>query len=109
MSGGINIQILELDSDHIKFAVYNIDVSIANALRRIIMCEVPCFAVELVSIINNSSVLSDEYISHRLGLVPLISSDVDNYKYTKDCDCKPSDHCELCRVFFKLKVYFFSR
>ena len=71
MSSGINIQILESAPERLRFVVENIDVTIANTLRRIMISEVPCMAIELVKIINNTSCLNDEYIAHRLGLIPL--------------------------------------
>lgn len=71
MNSGINIQILESNGDRLRFRVENIDVAIANTLRRIMISEVPSMAIELVKIINNTSCLNDEYIAHRLGLIPL--------------------------------------
>ena len=43
----------------------------ANALRRICLNGVPVYAVESVDILENSSVLADEGIAHRIGLIPL--------------------------------------
>ena len=61
-------------------------------------------AIDLVNIIENSSALHDEFLSHRLGLIPLISSAVDTYIYSKDCECLPNNPCERCKVFFELNV-----
>ena len=71
MSSGINIEILESSADLLRFNVDNIDLATANSLRRIMISEVPCMAIELVKIVNNTSCLNDEYIAHRLGLIPL--------------------------------------
>ena len=103
MNTGINIEILEQTSDSLKFNVENIDVSLANSLRRIMISEVPCMAIELVKIINNTSCLNDEYIAHRLGLIPLLSARVDEFQFTQDCPCKPGDPCNQCKVEFTLK------
>ena len=43
----------------------------ANALRRICLNGIPIFAIDTVDMIENSSVLADEGISHTLGMVPL--------------------------------------
>ena len=48
-----------------------VDASIANAFRRILLAEVPTLAIERVYVQNNTSVIADEVLAHRLGLIPL--------------------------------------
>ncbi len=43
----------------------------ANAIRRIIMTSIPILAIDTVSFYENSSVIFDEFIAHRIGLVPI--------------------------------------
>jgi len=50
-----------------------------NALRRTIMSNVPVLAIENVSIYDNSSVMFDEMLCHRIGLLP-IKTDLKDYK-----------------------------
>lgn len=47
-----------------------IDASLANAFRRILIAEIPTLAIENVYIENNTSVIHDEVLAHRLGLIP---------------------------------------
>ncbi len=61
-------------NDTIQFLVTGITVSLANALRRIMIADVETWAIELVQFEVNTSVLHDEMIAHRLGLIPLTSS-----------------------------------
>eukprot|EP00889_Picochlorum_renovo_P004046 jgi/Picre1/31076/NNA_006431.t1 len=77
---GPKIEIRKLDEATCEFYLTGTDVSIANALRRVILAEVPTIAIELVEIETNTTVLNDEFLSHRLGLIPLVSVDVHNMK-----------------------------
>ncbi|EPZ35785.1 insert subdomain of RNA polymerase alpha subunit [Rozella allomycis CSF55] len=99
------ITVQEVKSDSIKFTLSDCDLSLANGLRRILLAEVPTIgnliifkskAIDLVEIELNSSVICDEMLSQRLGLIPLTSSTVNNFKYTRDCNCL--EHCNLCSV-----------
>ncbi|KAF7510897.1 hypothetical protein GJ744_005727 [Endocarpon pusillum] len=57
-----------------SFSIIGIDASLANAIRRILIAEVPTLAIEQVFVTNNTSVLADEVLAHRLGLIPLRGS-----------------------------------
>ncbi|TGZ84492.1 RBP11-like subunits of RNA polymerase [Ascodesmis nigricans] len=73
---------------HAEFDVVHIDASVANAFRRIMMAEVPTFAIEKVYMLENTSVIQDEVLSHRLGLVP-IKANQDTLKRMKWYSKKP--------------------
>lgn len=45
--------------------------AIANAFRRLMLSEVPSMAIEKVYIYNNTSIIQDEVLAHRMGLLPL--------------------------------------
>ena len=72
----------------------------ANALRRIMISEVPIMAIEMVQVAENTSPLNDEFIAHRLGLIPLRSNNVDSFSSHGECNC--TDFCEKCSVTYKL-------
>ena len=65
------IEILQIAPHYIQFILSETDTSMANTLRRIMIAEVPTLAIDLVEYTENSSVLNDEYIAHRLGLIPI--------------------------------------
>lgn len=59
-------------------------------------------AIDLVEVNANTSVLPDEFIAHRLGLVPLNSKQIEDVLFTRDCDC--DQYCEHCSVTLSLKA-----
>ena len=71
------LRITELSYDLCEFELTDTDPDIANALRRVMIAEVPTVAIDLVEIEMNTTVLNDEFIAHRLGLIPLVSHAVE--------------------------------
>ena len=65
------IQVLKSDEKKISIKLKGVTLQYANALRRICLNGVPIYAIDTVDMIENSSVLADEGITHRLGLIPL--------------------------------------
>lgn len=97
----------------VKFTLSDTDVSVANSLRRVMLAEVPTMAIEIVNVEENETVLFDEFIAHRMGLLPLSSHGVgdippdvtNNFGYTEFKDCHCFDGCPYCSVEFKLDVH----
>jgi DNA-directed RNA polymerase subunit D len=99
----VEIQVLEKNDKNLRLLIRDVDTPYMNALRRIITSEVPCMAIDEVVILENSSIMQDETISHRLGLVPL-KTDLDSYNLPEECECKSEFGCNLCRVTLTLDV-----
>ena len=66
-----SIQILTNNDKKISVKLKGVSLLYANALRRICLNGIPIFAIDTVDMIENTSVLADEGISHTLGMVPL--------------------------------------
>jgi len=99
----VEIKVLEKNDKNLRLLIRDVDTPYMNALRRIITSEVPCMAIDEVVILENSSIMQDETISHRLGLVPL-KTDLDSYNLPEECECKSEFGCNLCRVTLTLDV-----
>lgn len=97
---GPSVKITEAKANGVDFTLENVDLSFANSLRRVILAEVPTMAIDLVEIEANTSVLPDEFLCHRLGLIPLISKNIEDVEYSRDCDCE--QNCERCSVVLTL-------
>ena len=63
-----------------KILVKGIDAVLMNSIRRTIMSNVPVLAVEDVYIYDNASVVFDEFLAHRLAMIPIKSDDPKAYK-----------------------------
>mmetsp|Transcript_20449 Transcript_20449/g.19669 ORF Transcript_20449/g.19669 Transcript_20449/m.19669 type:complete len:410 (-) Transcript_20449:208-1437(-) len=101
LKDGLEINVLERPSkDELVFEIKGVDVSFANALRRIMIAEVPTVAIEHVYMWNNTSIVHDEVLAHRIGLVPL-QIDSRHFDDFYDDDDEPTDRNT---VVFRLNV-----
>ncbi|MDC0153576.1 DNA-directed RNA polymerase subunit D [Nitrosopumilus sp.] len=66
-----SLDVISKDSEKIAIKLKGVPLQYANALRRVCLNGVPVFAIDTVDIIENTSVLPDEGLAHRLGLIPL--------------------------------------
>lgn len=77
----MELNLLEKTKDGMKcsFILKGASLTYANTLRRILIENVPTLAIEDVEIRKNSSILYDEIVAHRLGLIPL-TTDLKSYE-----------------------------
>ncbi|KAL2082966.1 hypothetical protein ACEWY4_020739 [Coilia grayii] len=94
------IDIVQMDENTMEFDMVGIDAAIANAFRRILLAEVPTMAVEKVFIYNNTSIIQDEILAHRLGLIP-IKADPRLFEYRNAGD---EEGTEIDTIQLQLKV-----
>ncbi len=98
----MDIDILELSERKARFILSGVSVSFANALRRTILAEVPVMAIDEVNIYDNTSVLFDEQLSLRMGLIPL-KADTKNFSLPEECRCE-GNGCPTCQVSMTLSA-----
>ncbi|EDQ91899.1 uncharacterized protein MONBRDRAFT_31337 [Monosiga brevicollis MX1] len=97
------IEVTEHNHDEITFVLKSCDLALANSFRRVMIAEVPTMAIDAVHIAKNTSVLHDEFLAHRLGLIPLTSEAADKFYYPRDCTlCEMG--CDHCQVMLTLDV-----
>jgi DNA-directed RNA polymerase subunit D len=99
----MEVKIIEKNDLGARLIVDGVDTAFMNSLRRIMLAEVPSMAIDEVVVIENSSMLHDEILAHRMGMVPL-KTDLDSYNLPEECPCKSELGCNLCRVSLILDV-----
>lgn len=65
------IVIVRYDGYEMEFDMIGIHPFLANTFRRLMLSDVPSMAIEKVHFYNNTSIIQDEVLAHRIGLVPL--------------------------------------
>jgi DNA-directed RNA polymerase II subunit RPB3 len=101
------VKITDVRDDFLSFELTDTDISMANALRRVMIAEVPTLCIDLVEFHDNTSPLQDEFIAHRLGLIPLRSlkpNGMDGWNYCHLCEC--AGECRNCTIRFTLDCDF---
>eukprot|EP00002_Diphylleia_rotans_P008001 TRINITY_DN17660_c0_g1_i1.p1 TRINITY_DN17660_c0_g1~~TRINITY_DN17660_c0_g1_i1.p1 ORF type:complete len:359 (-),score=74.93 TRINITY_DN17660_c0_g1_i1:48-1124(-) len=93
------ISIAKLDKQEMVFDMVGIETPIANAFRRILLEEIPTMAIERVIVKNNTSIMQDEVLAHRLGLIP-IRADPRLFEYMKPGD----EETDKNTLRFRLKI-----
>lgn len=96
----MDIKILDKTENKITFLLEDSNPQFANSIRRIAMMEVPVLAINFVDFSKNDSVLYNEVIAHRLGLVPLVFKAGD-FNLPDKCKCDGKG-CALCQTQFAL-------
>jgi DNA-directed RNA polymerase subunit D len=97
----ISVDVLERTDERVVLKFNNISRQYINAIRRIAISEVPTLAIDDVVILENSSVMHDEAVAHRLGLIPL-RTELDRFVMPQECDCQSTLGCSKCRVLLVL-------
>lgn len=96
-----SMDVVQKEDQRIIIKFNNVPRQYVNAIRRLSISEVPTLAIDDVVILDNSSVMHDEAIAHRLGLIPL-RTDLSRFVMPHDCDCKSTLGCSKCRVLLVL-------
>ncbi len=102
------VKVLAESDQEVLLQLDGIDRSYANAIRRFCIAEVPSMAIDDIVILENSSVLYDEILAHRLGMIPL-RTDLERYVLPEKCDCGSPLGCQKCRVLLVLDAVAYDK
>ncbi len=97
----MEITIIRKQDNIVHFLAEGLDVAFANALRRTMLTRLPAMAIDEVLVLENTSVMYDEMLAHRMGLVPLVT-DLESYNLPEECDCEGKG-CSLCQCTLTLE------
>ena len=67
----MSLEITNENDEKVSVKIKGVPLQYANALRRICLNGVPIYAVESIDMLENSSVLADQGVAHRVGLIPI--------------------------------------
>ena len=99
--------------DFVKALLEETEPAFVNALRRVLIADVPKMAIEDVEFhlgpiraedgreYESVAPLFDEIVAHRLGLVP-IPTDLSLYNRREDCPPCHGEGCPTCTIIYSL-------
>ncbi|WP_336329798.1 DNA-directed RNA polymerase subunit D [Haloarcula sp. CGMCC 1.2071] len=79
MTQDYEVEFVERGEREARILVRGITPAFANGIRRAMVADVPTFSIDTVRVIENTSVMFNEQIGLRLGLVPL-TTDLDDFE-----------------------------
>ena len=79
----MDLKITDTKDISLSFVLDDSNLGYANLLRRTMIRDIAVYAIDTIVVYENTTELFDEYIAHRIGLVPLVTP--------KDADKKPRD------------------
>lgn len=98
----MDIEIIELSERKARFILSGVSPAFANALRRSMLAEVPVMAIDEVNIYDNTSILFDEQLALRMGLIP-IKADTKMFNFPEECSCN-GEGCPSCQLQLTLNA-----
>jgi DNA-directed RNA polymerase, subunit D (EC 2.7.7.6) len=98
----VSVKVLQYSNDYLKFTVEGVKPSLVNSLRRVLISDVPVLAIDRVIILDNTTVMYDEVLAHRLSMIPL-KTNLSKLPKIEECEEELVDP-SLCQVRYQLSV-----
>lgn len=96
------IKFIKKNKHCIEFETKNVHVSFLNAIRRIVLTEIPSLAFDKILFEKYSCGMNEDMLAHRISLVPICFSNI-NLKHPGQCTCVNLG-CNKCEIEFDLEV-----
>ncbi|MEF8874627.1 MAG: DNA-directed RNA polymerase subunit D [Candidatus Thermoplasmatota archaeon] len=110
----MEVEVRELKEREAELLVTDANPPMVNALRRVLIADVPKLAIEDVEFhlgtigdeeedkeYESSAPLFDEIIAHRLGMLP-IPTDLELFDFREECDECDGEGCPNCTIIYSL-------
>ena len=97
----MDLKFLELTDRQARFIISGTTPAFVNSIRRSLIADVPSMSIDDVNFYNNTSVLFDEMLALRLGLIPLRGGE--HYVAQSECSCG-GEGCFQCQVSLTLNI-----
>lgn len=97
----IGIEVIKKTDKDLMLLFKNMPVYIANSIRRACISDVPTMAISKIYVFENTSVMNDQMLAHRIGLIPL-KTPIGKYRLKEECDCE--GECPNCTLYLQLSV-----
>jgi DNA-directed RNA polymerase subunit D len=97
----MDLRFLELTDRKARFLIAGTSPAFINSIRRSMIADVQSMSIDDVNFYNNTSVLFDEMLALRLGLIPLTGGR--DYVLPSECTCQGGG-CFQCQVSLTLNV-----
>lgn len=98
----VSVKVLQYSEDYLKFVIEGVKPSLVNSLRRVLISDVPVLAIHKVMILDNTTVMYDEVLAHRLSMIPL-KTNLDKLPKIEECEDELVDP-SLCQVRYQLSI-----
>jgi len=76
-------------------------IALANSLVRIMIANVETYAIGSVEFYENSTVIPDEMLAHRIGLIPILYNGNDNVYFDFEYKCENKSKTMVCSSLLK--------
>lgn len=97
----MDVEVLGTAGSQFRLIARGVDPSLINAIRRTVMADVMIPAIDRVFIAENSGVIYDEILAHRMGLVPLKGGE--GLVHPSECECGGKG-CPRCEAILTLEI-----